>query len=128
MKKIIYAAPKKGGKTKWLIENIIKENLAGKHCYYLGGRKIYERLCEKLAKEDPSKYMTPETHVTELTFDLINKEVGPKDNNCAVFTDDVLWEMTAIFPYSVRNMIPLDTNWYVTVGTEGNVYQEKVKQ
>lgn len=123
MKKIIYAAPKKSGKTKWIIENVIKSNLAGKHCYYLGGKKIYERICDALGKEDPAKYITDNVNgINELTFDFITKDVFPTDDNCAVFTDDLLWEQTAIFPYPVRAMTKLDINWYVTIGTENNMY------
>lgn len=118
MKKIVYAAAKKGGKTKWIIENIIKECMAGKTCYYMGGKKTYENICDLLAKEDPSKYIKEDVaEIPELNFVLINKDNNPSDDKCAVFTDDVVWEIANIHPVAVRALFNLNINWYITVNT-----------
>ena len=48
MKKIIYAAGKRGGKTGWIIENIEAEYNAGKECFYMGGRKTFEDITKRI--------------------------------------------------------------------------------
>lgn len=113
MKKIIYAAGKRGGKSNWLIENMEKEYAAGRECFYMGGRKTYE---DTLAK------LTANNSLVELT--LVDKEHPPLANS-AVFTDDLLWETSSIFPFTVRNMRNIDCVWYVTLNTEGAVNLKK---
>ena len=86
MIKLGYVAPKRGGKTQFLITMIQEEFSQGHRCYYLGGQKHYEEVAEKLAK--------------------------------AVFTDNITWEMTSIFPYALRAMVKLHGNWYYTIPKE----------
>ena len=113
MKKIIYAAGKNGGKTNWIIENIIAESSKGKECFYMGGRKTYEDILKRLDEQ-----------CAEVELTLVDKEHPPLANT-AVFTDDVLWETSAIFPFTVRNMRNIDCNWYVTLNTENAVNLKK---
>ena len=54
MKKIIYAAGKRGGKTGWIIENIEAEYNAGKECFYMGGRKTFEDITKRLEENNNS--------------------------------------------------------------------------
>lgn len=127
MKKIVYAAAKKGGKTKWIIENIIKECMAGKTCYYMGGRKTYENICELISKEDPLKYVPENTaEIPELNFVLINKDNNPQNEKSAVFTDDLVWEIANIHPVAVRNLFNLDIKWYITLNTEQAVNKNQI--
>ena len=42
MIKLGYVAPKRGGKTQFLIAMIQEEFSQGHRCYYLGGQKHYE--------------------------------------------------------------------------------------
>lgn len=106
MKKIIYAAGKRGGKTGWIIENMETEYNAGKECFYMGGRKTFEDITKRLEENNS---------LVELT--LVDKEHPPVAGS-AIFTDDLLWETSSIFPFTVRNMRNIDCNWYVTLNTE----------
>ena len=60
MIKLGYVAPKKGGKTQFLITMIQEEFLQGHRCYYLGGQKHYEEVTEKLEKQG---YLIPKSVV-----------------------------------------------------------------
>ena len=51
MIKLGYVAPKRGGKTQFLIAMIQEEFSQGHRCYYLGGQKHYEEVTEKLVKQ-----------------------------------------------------------------------------
>ena len=90
---------------------MIKDELSQGHkCYYLGGQKHYEEVCEKLKKED---------NTAKLEF--ITKDLMPTEDDCAVFTDNLTWEMTSIFPYALRAMIKLHCNWYYTIPKEETI-------
>lgn len=121
MKKIIYAAGKNGGKTKWIIENIIKECLSGNTCYYMGGIKTYDKICELLGNEDPSKYLKDGQKIPEINFVCINKDTNPEGDKCAIFTDDVVWEIANIHPMAVRKFFNLNVKWYITINTQNAV-------
>ena len=110
MIKIGYVAPKKSGKTQFLIRMIKDELSQGHKCYYLGGQKHYEEVCEKLKKEN---------NTAKLEF--ITKDLMPTEDDCAVFTDNLTWEMTSIFPYALRAMIKLHCNWYYTIPKEETI-------
>lgn len=110
MIKLGYVAPKKGGKTQFLITMIQEEFSQGHRCFYLGGEKHYKEIVQKIAKAGCSAKL-----------ELITKDVMPSENNCAVFTDNLTWEMTNIFPYAIRAMIKLDCNWYYTLPKEEQV-------
>lgn len=107
MNKIAYIAPRKGGKTQFIIEKIQEESAKGNICYYLGGDKHYKEIVEKMRKQNCN---------IDLVF--ISKDVYPTDNRSAAFTDNLTWEMTSIYPYALRNMIKLDCNWYYTLPQE----------
>lgn len=107
MIKLGYVAPKKGGKTQFLIAMIQEEFSQGHRCYYLGGQKHYEEVVEKLAKQG-----------CQAKLELITKDLMPTEDDCAVFTDNLTWEMTSIFPYALRAMVKLHGNWYYTISKE----------
>ena len=107
MIKLGYVAPKRGGKTQFLITMIQEEFSQGHRCYYLGGQKHYEELVEKLAKQG-----------YQAKLELITKDLMPTEDYCAVFTDNLTWEMTSIFPYALRAMVKLHGNWYYTISKE----------
>lgn len=107
MIKVGYIAPRKGGKTDFLTAMIQDEFSQGHRCYYLGGAKHYEELTAKLVKQGCSAKL-----------ELITKDLMPTENDCAVFTDNLSWEMTSIFPYAVRAMTKLGGNWYYTIPKE----------
>ena len=107
MIKLGYVAPKKGGKTQFLITMIREESSHGHRCYYLGGQKHDEEIIEKLAKQD-----------CKAKLEFITKDLIPTEDDCAVFTDNLTWEMTSIFPYALRAMVKLHGNWYYTIPKE----------
>ena len=107
MIKLGYVAPKRGGKTQFLIAMIQEEFSQGHRCYYLGGQKHYEELVEKLAKQG-----------YQAKLELITKDLMPTAGYCAVFTDNLTWEMPSIFPYALRAMVKLNGNWYYTISKE----------
>ena len=107
MIKLGYVAPKRGGKTQFLIAMIQEEFSQGHRCYYLGGQKHYEEVTEKLEKQG-----------CKAKLELITKDLIPTEDNCAVFTDNLTWEMTSIFPYALRAMVKLHGNWYYTIPKE----------
>lgn len=107
MIKLGYVAPKRGGKTQFLIAMIQEEFSQGHRCYYLGGQKHYEEVTEKLVKQG-----------CKAKLELITKDLMPTEDDCAVFTDNLTWEMTSIFPYALRAMVKLHGNWYYTISKE----------
>ena len=113
MIKLGYVAPKRGGKTQVLITMIQEEFSQGHRCYYLGGQKHYEEVAEKLAKQG-----------CQAKLELITKDLMPTEDDCAVFTDNITWEMTSIFPYALRAMVKLHGNWYYTIPKEELVILE----
>lgn len=107
MKKIAYIAPKKGGKTQFIIESIQNEYANGHKCYYLGGDRHYEEIVKKIKEQECKPELI-----------LISKDIIPSEDNCAVFTDNLTWEMTSIYPYALRAMIKLNCRWYYTLPQE----------
>lgn len=106
MEKIIFTAPKKGGKTQMLLSTIQNEYAKGIKCYYLGGKKHFENIINKLTQLE-----------CKAQIEFITKDTVILDNS-AIFTDDLTWEMTNIFPYTIRTMTKLKGKWYCTIPAE----------
>lgn len=49
MKKIFYTNVRGSGKTKWLVDQYVKERCAGNYCIYLGGERKRRHFVEEVS-------------------------------------------------------------------------------
>lgn len=103
MRTLLYAAESGTERKGWLIANVKIEAEAGHKLYYLGSIHQYEFFCRDL------KNAGVNAQVVYLT-----KEETPADGDC-VFTENLLYEMWAIWPMAYRKVKQLQTTWYATL-------------